>query len=86
MPQRDSVSGFAMEPSGGARQNGYSHCSSMIHPSTVESSLNKTVSTLNKSELSTQKSHKPQAGADFFISSNKKDERVYIRDSRMVRN
>ncbi|XP_008219089.1 PREDICTED: probable serine/threonine-protein kinase At1g09600 isoform X1 [Prunus mume] len=83
MPQRDSVSGFAMEPSGGARQNGYSHCSSMIHPSAVESSLNKTVSTLNKSELRTQKSHKPQAGADFFISSNKKDERVHSRDSRM---
>ncbi|KAK9929976.1 hypothetical protein M0R45_027038 [Rubus argutus] len=81
--QQDSVSGFAMEPPRGARQNGYSNCSSMIHPSSaVGSSLNKTTaSTRNKPEFRTQKSHKPQTATDLFNSSSRKEDRLFGKES-----
>lgn len=86
--QQDSVSGFAMEPPRGARQNGYSNCSSMIHPSSaVGSSLNKTTaSTRNKPEFRTQKSHKPQTATDLFNSSSRKEDRLFGKESGTVRN
>ncbi|KAM0972130.1 hypothetical protein ACFX2H_019674 [Malus domestica] len=81
-PQRDSVSGFAMEPPGGARPNGYSLCSSMVHPSAVGSSLNKTAGYTSRPELKSQRSHMPQAAADLSSSSSKKDETVASKESR----
>ncbi|CAN6584339.1 unnamed protein product [Malus baccata var. baccata] len=82
MSQRDTVSGFAMEPHGGARSNGYSHCSTMVHPSAVGSSLNKTVSSTSRPELRSQRSHMPQAAADLLSSSSKKKETVAGKESR----
>ncbi|XP_068312638.1 probable serine/threonine-protein kinase At1g09600 [Pyrus communis] len=82
MSQRDTVSGFAMEPHGGARSNGYSHCSTMVHPSAVGSSLNKTAGSTNRPELRSQRSHMPQAAADLLSSSSKKKETVAGKESR----
>lgn len=86
--QQDSDSGFAMEPHRGARQNGYSQCSSVIHPrSAVGSSLNKTTaSTKHKPELRELKSHKPLTATDLFNSSSRKDDRLFFKESGMVRN
>ncbi|PRQ20740.1 putative protein-serine/threonine kinase CMGC-CDK-CRK7-CDK9 family [Rosa chinensis] len=83
--QQDSVSGFAMEPHRGARQNGYSQCSSVIHPrSVVGSSLNKTTaSTKHKPELRELKSHKPLTATDLFNSSSRKDDRLFFKESGM---
>ncbi|KAM1465730.1 hypothetical protein COP2_045569 [Malus domestica] len=82
MSQRETVSGFAMEPHGGARSNGYSHCSTMVHPSAVGSSLNKTAGSTSRPELRSQRSHMPQAAADLLSSSSKKKETVAGKESR----
>ncbi|XP_048437514.1 probable serine/threonine-protein kinase At1g09600 isoform X3 [Pyrus x bretschneideri] len=82
MSQRDTVSSFAMEPHGGARSNGYSHCSTMVHPSAVGSSLNKTAGSTNRPELRSQRSHMPQAAADLLSSSSKKKETLAGKESR----
>lgn len=74
-PQEDSGSGFPIEPPRLNRPNGYSHCSSMIHPSVTESSLtSKGSSRKHQAELKTQKSLMPHATADFSNTSLKKDD------------
>ncbi|PON74527.1 GPCR kinase [Parasponia andersonii] len=85
-PLEDSGSGFRMEPPRGARQNGYAHSSSMVHPSVAGSSWNKTAdnSTRKKSELRTQRSHLPQAPADSsMISSTTKNESLPAKEYGM---
>ncbi|XP_030522603.1 probable serine/threonine-protein kinase At1g09600 [Rhodamnia argentea] len=74
-PQEDSGSGFLIEPPRVNRPNGFSHCSSMIHPSVTESSLtSKGSSRKHPAELKTQKSLMPRATADLSNASLKKDD------------
>lgn len=81
--QEDSCSGFRIEPPTVGRQNVNSHSSTAVHPS---ASWNKsTVSTRNNSELRTQRYHLPQTAADFSNNNNRMNDRVFIRDSNMVK-
>lgn len=83
----DGGSGFPLERSRGATQNGFSHSTSMVHPSAVGSAWNKRVkedemgtgqtfcSSRNNVELRTQRSCKPGV-ADFSRTSQRKEERI----------
>lgn len=76
-----------MEPPRGARQNGYAHSNSMVHPSAAGSSWNKTAdnSTRKKPELRTQRSHMPQAPAESsVISYATNNETLPAKDTGMV--
>lgn len=85
--QEDAGSGFPIEPPRGAKQNGFSHSNSMIHPCAAGSSLNKNVGNArNNVELRTQKSHMPQATVDMSNSSLKKNETAHGKDSSVVKN
>ena len=86
-PPEESGSGFRMEPPRGARQNGYAHSSSMVHPSVGGSSSNKTAdnSVRKKPELGTQRSLLPRAPAESsVISSATKNEILPAKESEMV--
>ncbi|KAL5559845.1 hypothetical protein UlMin_036056 [Ulmus minor] len=83
-PQEEGGSGFRIEPLVVARQNGYTHSSSMLHPSAMGSSWNKTgESSRNKPGLRTQRSHMPQAPAGVYKSSTKNEEIVPAKESGM---
>ncbi|XP_038692884.1 probable serine/threonine-protein kinase At1g09600 [Tripterygium wilfordii] len=80
--QQDSGSGFRIEPPRGSLQNGYSHSNSMIHPSVVGSSWNKSVgSGRSNAELKAHRYQMPQAAVDLSASSLNKDDRLFVKDS-----
>lgn len=77
-----------MEPPRGARQNGYAHSTSMVHPSAVVvgPSRHKAADfTRNKPEFRTQRSHMPQPPpTESSFSSTKKNDIVPAKESGMV--
>ncbi|CAK7328858.1 unnamed protein product [Dovyalis caffra] len=79
--QEDAGTGFRIEPPRVSKQNGFGHSASMIHPSAVGSSLNKSVDcTRNNPELRAQKSHVSRSG-ETSSSSLKTNEKAPGRDS-----
>ncbi|OWM67518.1 hypothetical protein CDL15_Pgr028381 [Punica granatum] len=80
--QEDSGSGFPIEPPRGVRPDGFTHSSSMIHPSAADSSTwtNKVSSARRNAELKTQTSFKPQPTVDLLNGSHK-DESSSSKDS-----
>lgn len=73
-----------MEPPRGARKNGFTHSSSVVHTSLVGSSLNRPGAPARyNGESKAQKSHMPPAAADLSNSPHK-DERVARKEPGMV--
>ncbi|KAF3951671.1 hypothetical protein CMV_022705 [Castanea mollissima] len=82
-PTEESGSGFRMEPPRGARKNGFTHCSSVVHTSLVGSSLNRPGAPARyNGESKAQKSHMPPAAADLSNSPHK-DEGVARKEPEM---
>ncbi|KAK4752026.1 hypothetical protein SAY87_020824 [Trapa incisa] len=82
----DNGSGFPIRPSSGARRsNGFTHSSSMVHPSADDYSawMSKTNSTRRDTEFRTQISFKPQPTVDLSKSSQK-DEYASTNDTSAV--
>uniref|UniRef100_A0A5B7AE81 Protein kinase domain-containing protein n=1 Tax=Davidia involucrata TaxID=16924 RepID=A0A5B7AE81_DAVIN len=94
-PHEDGGSGFPIEPPRGNAKNGFSHSSSMIHPSAVGHSRTKKVredeglsgpgqttsSSQNGSEMRRQRSNMPNLAANSSNSHRKKDDRMFGKDS-----
>lgn len=80
--QEDNGSGFPIEPPSGARTNGFTHSSSMVHPSAADYSVwtSKVNSMRRETEFRTQTSFNPQPTVD-LSNITRKDEGGSTKDA-----